>query len=95
MKEASSLLLSSVYNFNFKFNLQKNLLCIGTEEGLLEIHSLFHKKLIKSMNAHKSRLKCMSSFSKGKINDKEKKIENFIVTADSKGVIKLWSLKVK
>ena len=73
---------------------QKTLICIGTDDGQLEIHSIIEKKLLIQEHSHKARLKCMTSFCKTVKKKKIVKNNDYLVTADSKGLIKLWCIKV-
>ncbi|KAK6645653.1 hypothetical protein RUM43_001933 [Polyplax serrata] len=74
---------------------KKTLICLGTEEGVLEIHSVIKKKLLLTTTAHNVRLKCIASFNKTSVSNDQEKTDSYLVTADSKGVIKLWLLKKK
>ncbi|EEB12590.1 pak inhibitor skb15, putative [Pediculus humanus corporis] len=74
---------------------KKTLICIGTDDGQLEIHSIIEKKLLIQEHSHKARLKCMTSFCKMVKKKKIVKNNDYLVTADSKGLIKLWCIKKK
>lgn len=68
---------------------------IGTDEGSVELHKLESKELIYKESCHKTRIKCIQSFKMPDLLKNNDKIGKWFVSADSKGIIKLWHVKVR
>lgn len=73
----------------FKINvlLQKGIIALGRDDGMLEIHNLEKKEQILEHQGHEKRVKCLQFF---KLSDEEL----YLVSADSQGVIRLLRWKV-
>lgn len=67
---------------------------MGTDEGSVEIHKLETEELLYKELCHNTRVKCIQSFEMPNIIKNMEKIVKWFFTADSKGIIKLWHVKV-
>lgn len=67
---------------------------IGTDEGGVEVHKIETKELMYKESCHKNRIKCIQLFEMSNALGKTDKIRKWFVSVDSKGIMKLWHVKV-